>query len=375
MLRSLHWKRAKKILVPLGVATVGMAVVQGARIRLNYINSDKLEPPTGPANGLEMWADKIKEFKDSLMDSVHSVPDGKTLSDKLRKIKDVFELQPDAEVAKYNKAAVPIYTTKQTIVETAIDDEIDKEIRDSALQDKLRDNNPCIPLQHSPISGKRVKLLVMGDSLVSGVGCELLHSSPVLPKVLAKMLSFALQADVEWYSAGIVGATVKDLRNKVLPAVREKLLLEMKECTTSTNDRKESKHSKTKGGLFKLEEADGEIIVVVICGLNDWKTLFEKFPRGLGPGRFRKELSELVHEIKDMSIEIGIPCRIFLPKLPLSCLASDPNCSFNVAPLSYFVWYLCYLWDIQKQAIAVDDDQVSAPPLKFAFNNYYYNVH
>ena len=36
------------------------------------------------------------------------------------------------------------------------------------------------------------------------------------------------------------------------------------------------------------DEENTEVIVVIICGLNDWKSMFTEFPQGLGPVGFSK---------------------------------------------------------------------------------------
>lgn len=50
-------------------------------------------------------------------------------------------------------------------------------------------------------------------------------------------------------------------------------------------------------GCILAAEEGTEYIVVVICGLNDWRTMIERFPTGLGPFRFQQELRGLVSEV------------------------------------------------------------------------------
>lgn len=112
---------------------------------------------------------------------------------------------------------------------------------------------------HQSDTRRNIKLLILGDSLVSGVGCESNHAVPILPQFLAKVLSKALDADVEWISEGKIGGTVSAIRQGLLPKVKQMLV---------DDHAKDIKRS--------------ELVVVVICGLNDWREMLESFPFGLG---------------------------------------------------------------------------------------------
>lgn len=165
---------------------------------------------------------------------------------------------------------------------------------------------------------RKIKLLLLGDSLVCGVG----STDLVLPRVMAKTLSVALQADVSWHARGINGGTAEQLLTLV-PSLKEDI------CHSDIQQE--------------------ELYVVVICGLNDWKTVLTQFPHGSGPIIFKENLSKLLNDIKDLS---GGQCRIFLPALPIACVASDPQASLQVRPLKYFVDYVCGKWDYQKKILA-----------------------
>lgn len=114
---------------------------------------------------------------------------------------------------------------------------------------------------------RRIKLVILGDSLVFGVGCDNPQSIPIFPQFLAKVLSRALNADIEWISDGKVGATAAVIRNTLLPNIRSKLIddyqNEVKEFTDRT-------------------APIAQMVVIVVCGLNDWKEMLEKFPFGAG---------------------------------------------------------------------------------------------
>ena len=55
--------------------------------------------------------------------------------------------------------------------------------------------------------------------MVCGIGCDKSDSKdgPVMPRILASILSVAFGVDVEWESHGIVGSTVGDIKNVLLP--------------------------------------------------------------------------------------------------------------------------------------------------------------
>ena len=167
-------------------------------------------------------------------------------------------------------------------------------------------------------SRRKIKLLLIGDSLVCGVG----STDLVLPRVMAKTLSVALQADVSWHAKGINGGTAEQLL-ALVPSLKE--------------------------DIRRSDIQQEELYVVVICGLNDWKTVLTQFPHGSGPMNFKENLSKLLKDIKDLS---GGHCRIFLPALPITCVASDPRASLQVRPLKYFVDYVCGKWDYQKKLLA-----------------------
>lgn len=168
---------------------------------------------------------------------------------------------------------------------------------------------------------------------MSGVGCDQgdKPTSPVLPTILAKVLSIALRADVEWKAEGVIGGTVSDLRKVVVPMMKQSFL------------------------AAKDGEQDTEYIVVVICGLNDWKCMIENFPYGAGPAGFHQELAGLISDITE---GMKNKCRVFLPALPSSCGESDPGYILNTRPLCYVASTLMYIWDLQKQNVALENVSV-----------------
>lgn len=234
----------------------------------------------------------------------------------------------------------------------------------SRIKRLLRRNDQTVnTLKHR----RKIKLVIVGDSLAFGIGCDEPKSGPILPKFLARVISTALNADVDWISDGIIGGTVSEIRNNVLPAIKSKLI---ESCSRENYDEDVSIH-----------QTKTELIVIVICGLNDWKEMLEKFPFGFGnrkttisiiiyitlikfitartgPVSFKDDLSRLVDEITQVGQQTHMPCKVFLPSMPLACTLSDPQCSFRIAPLHFIVSTICWIWDLQKHAVAFDDPKV-----------------
>lgn len=66
---------------------------------------------------------------------------------------------------------------------------------------------------------------------------------------------------------------------------------------------------------------DEELIVVLMCGLNDWKTIITKFPWGSGPISFKRALRNL---LVCMNNQLGNNLRLFIPAIPIGCVDTDP---------------------------------------------------
>ena len=323
--------RMKRLAIGAGVATFSVAVYQANQLRQIYKDSVKLYPPGGPNSGSEKWVTKLNRLKETLKDEKDDVL-LKTRA-MLREIKS----KVSNSLEKTEKAARNYHP-----------DHITGKIKQS-----WREVTDKITSKKNP---RKVKLVLLGDSLVCGVGCdsegEDNKSSPVLPKILAKILSIAMQADVEWCSLGIIGGTVADLRSVLLPEVKKQLSIscssELKTETLSVP------HDRVQAA--KNDADDVEIIVVVICGLNDWKLLVEQFPYGPGPASYRHELDMLIKDIKVIGNELTSKCKVFLPAMPLVCGKGDPNYHLGIAPLTYFVNFVCYVWDQQKRSVALDNE-------------------
>lgn len=310
-------QKLRKAAIPLGATAVVLAGYQAAYLRNQYNQNPKLDPPSGPTSGLEKLAHKIRTVKDGIIETI--VNEDNAVGRGITKIKGKLE-----EITTHPA----------------------KEENPPILFDGIGAEKVCTETDdRPPVLRKKIKLLVLGDSLVAGVGSDDPTSSPVLPQMIAKALSKVFKSDVEWFSSGIVGGTVIDLRNKVLPKIRQKMV--------------DFQQHSNKDMPANEAENNVEYVVVVVCGLNDWKDMLLNFPSGLWPGKFKSQLATLLQEIKQTSNELGSPCHIYLPNLPLTCIKSDPKYIMGVKPMGYFVDLLCYIWDLQKQYVAEENSGVS----------------
>lgn len=266
------------------------------------MNESKLDPPTGPTSGFEKWINQARATKDDIIDALKS--DSNVVTKGVHKIKEKWE-----EFEKIRAGG----DKPTNISEGRLLSASDKSVH------------------------QVVKLIVIGDSLVAGVGNDDPLASPVLPQMIASTLSKQLKADVVWISMGIVGGTVVDQREKALPTINEKL--EKLKSTSSANE-------------------NVKYVVVITCGLNDFKSIFFDFPSGLWPGKFNSKLKLLLHDVIEMCSHDGNSCDVFLPNLPLVCMKADPKYVMGVQPLGFIVDTMANIWDAEKQRVAEENDNV-----------------
>ena len=181
----------------------------------------------------------------------------------------------------------------------------------------------------------RKNILFVGDSLVTGVGCRQEEGAaakgPVLPRSVAEFLARHLRVDVRWTAIGRTGADVRGL-TELLPAIGDE--------------------------VRKLEgDVGGQKIdvVVVVCGLNDFKHAYTSTSRTASG--FRSELAAFVDAIHT---ETGVDCTVVLPALPIG---HAPVFS-GVWPLRPLLERIGSLWDDQKAALAQlwAEKREAAPP-------------
>lgn len=171
---------------------------------------------------------------------------------------------------------------------------------------------------------KKPRILVIGDSLVSGVGGESSwsdgsRSGPPLPRHIAHFLSQKWNADVQWNTMSLTGGDVRMLARKILPMLRRERV-----------EREENGAG-----------SDPLTAVVLVTGVNDWKRM-SPFRT---PSKFKRDLAEF---IKSIRTEVGDQdCHVFLPAIP--GVHHAPRFHY---PLRSFLIFINDLWDAQKVALA-----------------------
>ena len=176
-----------------------------------------------------------------------------------------------------------------------------------------RHDNSASPSKRPP----EVALLILGDSLVTGVGCDMHEAGgtegPSMPKRLAESLAQQLRRDVSWKAVGQTGATVAQIREHCVPQLREHV------------------------NLGKRVDA-----VLFFCGVNDFKRLLNP-QSGASASNFKQELEQTVWEIREI---LGPECYIAFPQLPIEAVDRF------YGPLGVAVRYISNIWDEQKREVA-----------------------
>ncbi|CAN8066493.1 unnamed protein product [Agarophyton chilense] len=161
---------------------------------------------------------------------------------------------------------------------------------------------------------RRKRILIIGDSLVSGVGGESSFDNgpsdgPALPRQVARYLSEMLDIDVQWNAMSLTGGDVRMLKRKIIPMlVRER----------------------ERGTIGDISA------VVLVTGVNDWKRISPIRTAN----KFRQDLSEFIEGIRQ---QVGHDCSVFLPAIP--GVHHTPR--FH-EPLRSIVIFLNDYWDSQK---------------------------
>lgn len=162
-------------------------------------------------------------------------------------------------------------------------------------------------------------MLFVGDSLITGVGQDPEASrGPALPRAVAEFMARYLRVDVNWTAIGQTGASVTTLHSKLLPAVVDEVA------------------KKHEGG----QHVD---VVVVVCGLNDFKHAYMSSRNTVAS--FRHDLSDFVQAIQQ---ETGVQSTIVLPALPVHRAPVFDG----IWPVQPMVAHLAGWWDQEKERLA-----------------------
>jgi hypothetical protein len=77
------------------------------------------------------------------------------------------------------------------------------------------------------------RVLIIGDSLVVGIGCQ---KTAVLPQAICKQLAELLRVDVAWKALGVNGGDVRTIHKQVLEAVEDMRLIELQVVSSQLVD-------------------------------------------------------------------------------------------------------------------------------------------
>mmetsp|Transcript_6290 Transcript_6290/g.11204 ORF Transcript_6290/g.11204 Transcript_6290/m.11204 type:complete len:419 (-) Transcript_6290:1302-2558(-) len=179
-------------------------------------------------------------------------------------------------------------------------------------------------------------VLVLGDSLVSGVGCccdekaeaANNHSQkcagPALARSIAQYLAnraeeLSAKQRVEWLALGLTGGSVKDLLSQVVPKLE------------SIREQLESK----------------SVTVIVVCGVNDWKQAYKFWDTSCSsyPSSFRRDLQELISQVRGL---LGSEVNMVLP----SIYSGIYNAPRFFGPLRSILVWLSEVWDNEKRKLS-----------------------
>ncbi len=175
---------------------------------------------------------------------------------------------------------------------------------------------------------RKIKILFIGDSLSACVGVDKTSDGPVLQETVANYVQQTTGCDVEWYNSAVVGGTVREIRDKLGDSP-----------------------------FLKDIRKDEDLVVVLICGLNDYKSFLFSLWNPLlamqsGPMSFKSEILSLMQEIREECVSDN--SSVFLPAIPVKLMASDPKFLFSVFPLNFMGLSLNTVWEIQKYNIAFE---------------------
>mmetsp|Transcript_51184 Transcript_51184/g.120283 ORF Transcript_51184/g.120283 Transcript_51184/m.120283 type:complete len:403 (-) Transcript_51184:473-1681(-) len=251
--------------------------------------------------------------------------------------------------------------------------------------------NALIPhlMRRSGETAPHRNVLIIGDSLVVGIGCK---DKPILPQALCRQMAQLLKVDISWRSLGVNGADVRTIHKNVLEAVRAVKIenqRKMDEAEATAKGGAELTRNETRKRFPKEEilehlqqwqvvRAGSELVnfararlsshgsalplrsspppppspsidaVVVMVGLNDFKKIFF----GRTSSVFRRDLDLF---LTDLRAEVGDQCVVVLPAIPLE-ETTLPE------PVKSIMILLCNTFDSEKRKTATQQALVHFIP-------------
>lgn len=222
----------------------------------------------------------------------------------------VSRVSPDSDDNMTPTAPGGAARSTQNAVRAAVDAAVES-VRERLGSTSL---SPTMEQGGDKADSRHKRILIVGDSLVSGVGGSSSFDDgpsdgPTLPRAVARYLSEMLNIDVQWNAMHLTGGDVRMLKRKIVPMLTRE---------------------KERGSI-------GDIwAVVLVTGVNDWKRM-SPFRTA---SKFREELQEFIEKIRE---QVGEDVKVFLPAIP----GVNYTPRFH-EPLRSIVTFLNDYWDSQK---------------------------
>jgi len=263
----------------------------------------------------------------------------------------------------YNKRNVPITnsnnnsnSSKETLFERDVSEQQEQE-RTLMHSDRSNSNNKNKDVNESEkktrkearvtVKRKKMKIAIVGDSLSIGVGGSNERASLSLARIIAERLIelLAVRDSCEWIACGKRGASIDEISLEVIPLLKRQLMMikEKKKMMTMNDSGQilvveEDKEEEED----KMSDDDTVDAVIIMCGINDLKTLFVKGKMFFFEQTFEERLARLIEEIKEIC---GKECLIVLPGNPLHVAPLFPF------PLRVVVLKLNEFFDAKKEKV------------------------
>ena len=213
-----------RVLMSFSVCVLSVGALQGYHVRQRWLNRPeelKLDIPLEyPTSGIIKIKTKLQDLESQI---VETIKEKKLVKDLLT----FLESEVAEELRRNAKQRIEaIWASKMKELPELGNTSSSFSLVEYVMG-KVDLNDVSFPalIVHNRLKQMRKKtpmrLTLIGDSLVCGVGCDKSDSKdgPVMPRILASILSVAFGVDVEWESHGMVGSTVGEIREKLLPQV------------------------------------------------------------------------------------------------------------------------------------------------------------
>jgi len=306
--RPTTWQNIRKYGFIASAGLVSLAIAEAGYLSLTYTS-----PPdcVGPNDGIVIIRNEVAKLRHSL-----------DLSSSKHKFTSVFERFSRNALRDEWKAM----QQKASMWRDRTTDYLDKRVYH---RHQHTPGNDTLVVEDES-KGERI-ILVLGDSLVSGVGCccddaaaQETCKGPALARKLGSSLAEILEVSIHWKAIGITGGSVSEITQHVIPRIQ------------ALND----------------DVKNRIIAVVIVCGVNDWKRAWKFWDRQrIDPSKFGDELASLISQVRE---SLGADVRVVLPAIQAGVYFAPrfPQ------PLRRVISTVSGVWDEEKRKISEKLDHV-----------------